>query len=105
MKFGQKIRERANKAVTTSKKYAWRILLAAALVLGGFLIGRPAISIIKSNREIAKLREEKVALQEDILQNNTFNENLNNNDEFLVQFAREKYNMHEKGEDIFTTKE
>ena len=105
MNFGKKIRERTNKVITTSKKYAWRILLVSALILGGFLIGRPALSIIKSKREAAKLRKEKAALQEDILQNNTFNDKLNNNDEFLVQFAREKYNMHVEGEDIFTTKD
>lgn len=105
MKFGQKIRTRVDKVITTSKKYAWRILLVSALILGGFLIGRPAISIIKSKREVAKLKKEKAALQEEIRLNNEFNYNLNNNDEFLEQFAREKFNMHGKGEHIFTTKD
>lgn len=105
MKFGQKIRTRIDKVLTTSKKYAWRILLASALILGGFLIGRPAISIIKSKREAAKLRKERAILQEEIRQNNEFNYNLNNNDEFLEQFAREKHNMHGKGEHIFTTQD
>ena len=105
MKVGEKIRKRVDKVVTTSKKYAWRILLVAALILGGFLIGRPAISIIKSNREISKLERERAILKEDISQHKEFTNKLDNNDEFLEQFAREKYNMHGKGEHIYTTGE
>jgi cell division protein FtsB len=103
MKVGEKIRERVDKTITTSKKYAWRVLLVAALILGGFLIGRPAMSIIKSRGEIAKLKREKSTLEKDINKHKSFTNNLNNNDEFLVQFARETYNMRAKGEDIYTT--
>ena len=68
MKFGKKIRERANKVITTSKKYAWRILLVSALILGGFLIGRPALSIIKSKREAAENKVIKIFEEEPGLQ-------------------------------------
>lgn len=100
MKAGGKIRERADKAVAISKKYAWRALFVATLVLGGFLIGRPAKSIAESNSKIDELTAKESLYQDKIMQDTVFIDNLNNNDEFLVQFAREKFFMHGKDEQV-----
>jgi predicted nuclease of restriction endonuclease-like (RecB) superfamily len=105
MKAWQKFRERTDKAVVISKKYAWRVLFVATLVLGGFLIGRPAKSIAESNDKIEKLAAEEALYQEKIIQDTVFIDNLNNNDEFLVQFAREKFFMHGKDEQVIIVEE
>lgn len=86
--------------VDTGKKYAWAIVLVAAVVLGIILIGRPLISLVRTSVEIRELNKEKALYEASIRRDSLLIENLKN-DEFLEQFAREKYFMQEKGEQVF----
>ncbi|MBR1962753.1 MAG: septum formation initiator family protein [Alistipes sp.] len=86
--------------VDTGKRYAWVITLVAAIVLGIILIGRPLISLIRTSAEIKELNKEKALYEASIRRDSLLIENLKN-DEFLEQFAREKYFMQAKGEQVF----
>lgn len=100
MNFGKKVGSQVGKTLSKGKKYAWRVIFIITIGLGIFLISRPVISLTKIRQEISELEKEKAHYQEIILQNNTFIEGLEN-DELLEQFAREKYFMQGKNEQIF----
>ena len=81
-------------------KYCWRITLFAVVVLGVILIGRPLVSLISTSLRIKELNREKSIYLESIRRDSMLIENLKN-DEFLERYAREKYFMQGKGEQVF----
>ncbi len=100
MKFGKRVGKQVEKGISKGKEYAWRIILAAAIILGIILIGRPLISLIRTRIEIRQLNREKAIYEASILRDSLLIENLKN-DEFLERYAREKYFMQGKGEQVF----
>jgi cell division protein FtsB len=72
----------------------------AVVVLGFILIGRPLVSLIKNSIEIRQLNKEKAIYEASIRRDSLLIENLKN-DEFLERYAREKYFMQGKGEQVF----
>ncbi len=96
MKLGKKV----EKTISKSKEYAWRIIVFAVVVLGFILIGRPLISLIKTSIEIRQLNREKALYEASIRRDSLLIENLKN-DEFLERYAREKYFMQGKNEQVF----
>ncbi len=100
MKFGKRVGKQVEKGISKGKEYAWRIILAAAIILGIILIGRPFISLIRTRIEIRQLNREKAIYEASILRDSLLIENLKN-DEFLERYAREKYFMQGKGEQVF----
>lgn len=100
MKIGKKMGKQVEKTISKGKEYAWRITLAAAVLLGIILIGRPLVSLIRTSIDIRKLNKEKAIYEESIRRDSLLIENLKN-DEFLEQYAREKYFMQAKGEQVF----
>ena len=96
MKLGKKV----EKTISKSKEYAWRIIVFAVVVLGFILIGRPLISLIKTSIEIRQLNREKALYEASIRKDSLLIENLKN-DEFLERYAREKYFMQGKNEQVF----
>ncbi len=100
MKFGKRVGKQVEKGISKGKEYAWRITLIAAVVLGFILIGRPLISLIRTSLEIRELNKEKAIYEASILRDSLLIENLKN-DEFLERYAREKYFMQGKGEQVF----
>lgn len=100
MKIGKKVEKQVEKTINKGKEYAWRIILVSVVVLGIILIGRPLISLIRTSLEIRELNREKALYEASIRRDSLLMENLKN-DEFLEQYAREKYFMQGKGEQVF----
>ena len=100
MKIGKKVGKNIEKTLSKGKKYAWRITLASVVLLGVILISRPLYSIIKTSIEIKELNREKATYKNSIRRDSVLIENLKN-DEFLEQYAREKYLMQGKDEQVF----
>ena len=100
MKFGKQVGKQVEKGINKSKEYAWRITLIAAVVLGLILIGRPLVSLIRTSLEIRELNREKAIYEASIHRDSLLIESLKN-DEFLERYAREKYFMQGKGEQVF----
>ena len=100
MKIGKKVGKNIEKTLSKGKKYAWRITLASVILLGVILISRPLYSIIRTSIEIKELNREKVIYKNSIRRDSILIENLKN-DEFLEQYAREKYLMQGKNEQVF----
>lgn len=100
MKIGKKVGKNIEKTLSKGKKYAWRITLASVILLGVILISRPLYSIIRTSIEIKELNREKAIYKNSIRRDSILIENLKN-DEFLEQYAREKYLMQGKNEQVF----
>ena len=100
MKFGKRVSKQVEKGISKGKEYAWRIILVSVVVLGLILIGRPLISLIRTSLEIRELNREKAIYEAEIRRDSILIENLKN-DEFLERYAREKYFMQGKGEQVF----
>ena len=62
--------------------------------------GRPLVSLIRTSIEIRELNKEKALYEASIRRDSTLIENLKN-DDFLERYAREKYFMQGKGEQVF----
>ncbi len=100
MKISKKVSKQVEKGLSKGKKYAWRLVILGALALGVILISRPLISLIRTSIEIRALNKEKAIYEESIRRDSLLIESLKN-DEFLEQYAREKYFMQGKGEQVF----
>lgn len=104
MKWGKKVAKKVGKQVeetiNKSRKHFWRIVTWSAILLGTILIGRPLFSLIKTRREIRQLNREKAIYESSIRRDSMLIENLKN-DEFLERYAREKYFMQGKNEQVF----
>ena len=100
MKFGKNVGSQVGKTLSKGKKYAWRVIFIITIGLGIFLISRPVISLTKIHKEISELEREKEHYEDIINENKAFIEKLEN-DEFLEQYAREKYFMQGKKEQVF----
>jgi len=100
MKIGKKVSKQVEKGISKGKEYAWRIIVIAVIVLGAILIGRPLFSFIRTSLEIRALNKEKTIYEASIRRYSLLIENLKN-DEFLERYAREKYFMQGKGEQVF----
>ena len=100
MKIGKKVGKNIEKTISKGKKYAWRITLASVVLLGVILISRPLYSIIKTSIEIKELNSEKATYKNSIHRDSVLIENLKN-DELLERYAREKYLMQGKNEQVF----
>jgi cell division protein FtsB len=100
MKIGKKVGKQVEKTISKGKEYAWRIIVVSVVVLGIILIGRPLFSLIRTSIEIRELNKEKAVYEASIRRDSLLIENLKN-DEFLEQYAREKYFMQGKGEQVF----
>ena len=100
MKIGKEIGKQVEKGISKGKEYAWRIVVVSAVILGFILIGRTLISLIKTRREIRQLNREKALYEASIRRDSLLIENLKN-DEFLERYAREKYFMQGKNEQVF----
>uniref|UniRef100_UPI004056C743 FtsB family cell division protein n=1 Tax=Alistipes sp. TaxID=1872444 RepID=UPI004056C743 len=100
MKIGKKMGKQFEMTICKGREYAWRITLVAAVLLGIILIGRPLVSLIRTSIDIRKLNKEKAIYEESIRRDSLLIENLKS-DEFLEQYAREKYFMQAKGEQVF----
>lgn len=100
MKFGKKVGLKMSKTLSKGKKYAWRLIFILAIALGVYLISGPTMSLIKLRKDIHALEKEKRTYQERILQDSLFIESLEK-DEMLEQYAREKYFMQGKNEQVF----
>ena len=77
----------------------------AFLGQGGQAEGQPLFGagieiVIQGLFKIDELAAKESLYQDRIMQDTVFIDNLNNNDEFLVQFAREKFFMHGKDEQV-----
>ena len=96
----KKLNKKVKKTIGIGNKHSWRIILAIAVVIGTILIGRPLYSIISNGIEISRLEDEKALYLESIRRDSALIENLKN-DEFLEQYAREKYFMQGKNEQVF----
>ena len=97
------IEDRLVKGATKVKKYIWRTLIVAILVLGVILIGRPLISLVQTSMEIRELNKQKAIYKESIHRDSTLIENLKNN-EFLEEYAREKFHMQGNEEQVYILK-
>lgn len=100
MKLSKKVSKQVEKGIDKGKEYAWRIIIVAVVVLGLILIGRPLVSLISTSIEIRNLNKKKALYEESIQKDNQLIKSLEN-DEFLERYAREKYFMQGKGEQVF----
>ena len=100
MKISKKVGKQVEKGISKGKEYAWHIILVSVVVLGIILIGRPLFSLIRTSIDIRKLNKEKAIYEASIRRDSLLIESLKN-DEFLEQYAREKYFMQAKGEQVF----
>lgn len=100
MKIGKNVGNKVNTTLSKAKRNAWRLIVIAAILLGIILIGRPTFSLIKTSFEIRRLNKEKAIYQSSIRRDSLLMENLKN-DEYLERYARERYFMQGKDEQVF----
>lgn len=84
--------------------FLWRTLVAIAVGITVFFIGRSAISLTRSYTDISKLRKEKAMYERSIREDSIIINRLNY-DEYIEEYAREKYHMVRDGEEVFRMKE
>lgn len=78
----------------------WRILTIVVSILTLFIIGKSVVSIIKSQHHINQLERQRDSYLESIEADSIMLHNLKN-DDYLEQFARERYNMQRKDERVY----
>ena len=100
MKIGKKIEKKVEQGLNKGKQYGWVTAIASIVILGIFLIGRPLISLIKTGLDIRQLNKEKALYEDSIRHDSLLIENLKNR-EYLEHYAREKYFMQGKNEQVF----
>ncbi len=81
----------------------WTILTLAISLVMVFTIARNAWHGVIISAQIAELEQERNRYMEEIKRDSTLIERLKDNDE-LARYAREKYYMRRKGEDLFILK-
>ena len=96
MKLGKRLR----KALGKGKEHIWRISIAGVVLLAVVLIIPSLFLLIRTRIQIGKLNREKEQYVESIYRDSVLIENLKN-DEFLEQYAREKYFMQRPKEQVF----
>ncbi len=78
----------------------WITLTTLIILFTLFFIGRNLTTSVKILRRINQLEKEKSVYEKRIAEDSTLLENLQY-DEYLEQYARERYHMHRKNEDVF----
>jgi hypothetical protein len=99
-KISNTVKGVTNSAINKIKEYTLYITIAVLAVLGIILIGHPSTAIVSTLVEMNNLRTRKAIYVESIHRDSLLIENLKN-DEFLERYAREKYYMQGKNEDLF----
>ena len=99
-KISNTVKGVTNSAINTIKEYTLYITFAVLAILGVILIGHPASSIVSSLIEMSHLKTRKAIYEDSIRRDSLLIENLKN-DEFLERYAREKFYMQGKNEDLF----
>ena len=82
------------------REYLWRISIGAVVVLALILILPPLVSLIRIHITMSQLNKEKARYEESIRRDSLLIEQLKN-DEFLEQYARERYFMQRPNEQVF----
>lgn len=80
----------------------WIIVSMIIAVVTGFVIIRNVIVIADYRIKISRLRSEKSEYQRDITADSLLIEQLKH-DDFLEKYARERYRMHRRDEQVFIT--
>lgn len=95
-----KLKKRLQKVGERCREYLWRISVGAVVMLAIILILPPLISLIRTHITMSQLNEEKARYEESIRKDSLLIEQLKN-DEFLEQYARERYFMQRPNEQVF----
>lgn len=83
-----------------TSKYIWFSITAAILVYTAVLTVRNLVTMISLNHRIGLLEEQRDMFQARITEDSTMLERLNY-DEFLEQYARERFHMQRENEYIY----
>lgn len=78
----------------------YKSVVVGVIVVIAILFGSDVVRIVSLSRDIARLERRKTYYTETIRQDSTVLRNLDD-DEFLERFARERYLMRRKGEQIY----
>ena len=96
--------KRGNKTISRFKERLgklqlnlWRLLTIVVFIYTLILIGRSVVKIVRTQIDIHNLETERDGYLRSIAADSTVIEQLKH-DEFLEQYARERYNMERKGE-------
>lgn len=81
----------------------YKSVVVGVIVSIAILFGSDVVRIVSLSRDIARLERRKAYYTETIRQDSTVLRNLDD-DEFLERFARERYLMRRKGEQIYIVK-
>ena len=90
-------------AIRVSKKW-WIVVTGAILVLSGLIAGRNLLHAIRIKREIRALEREKRRYLEQIESDSTLLEQLRY-DDYLEEYARERFRMQRRDEQVYIVKE
>ncbi|MBQ7856021.1 MAG: septum formation initiator family protein [Alistipes sp.] len=82
----------------------WRIITIVVVAITAFIILRTLYSVVKMKIEISHLNSEKQTYLQSIEADSLLLESLKY-DEHLEEYAREKYHMQRKGEQVFIFEE
>lgn len=78
----------------------WRLLTAVVFIYTMVLIGRSVVKIIRTEIDINRLESQREEYLHSIATDSITIEHLKH-DEYLEQYARERYNMERKGETVY----
>ena len=96
MKLGKRLR----KAFEKGKEHIWRISVCGVVLLAVVLITPSLFLLIRTRVQIGRLNKERNRYVESMWQDSLLIERLKN-DEFLEQYARERYFMQRPKEQVF----
>lgn len=82
----------------------WIVATAVILVVTLFVVGRNAVHAVKIKGQIRALNREKEAYREKIVQDSTLLERLRY-DDYLEEYARERYRMQRRDEQVYILEE
>ena len=82
----------------------WIAATAVVAVFTACIVGRNALHAIGIQRRIGRLQRERAAYAEQIARDSALLERLRY-DEYLEEFARERYRMHRPGEEVYIVPE
>lgn len=85
-------------------KRFWIITTSIIIVFTVFVVGRNLLHTVKIRHEIGQLEREKVHYEQRIEQDSLLLERLRY-DDYLEEFARERYRMQRRGEQVYIIEE